>query len=793
MKQQSLASFFSGRGMAKNKNKLTASSSSPPPADKDVTPDQQQVANVDAEDTLNEPEKPDTPMETDIDVIDAEVIKLDAKTAKLEIKTKPSETLVAVKSNGSHKRCVVDSDDEGTTTELSDNEEMASDCSETGLDKEVAPAKPRNAAAATKTTTAPAAKKTASKAAKPPPAKKVKRAVEVKAGEPITLIETKEGMQVPFLALCKVFENIEDTPKRLEITALIRDFFLQVMRIGQEQLTHTVMLCLTKIAPDHEGIELGIGESILIKSIATATGRQVSRVKLDHQELGDLGMVVQRGKSSQRTMFKPKPLSITKVFATFKEIATTSGSSSTQKKAGLITGLLASCTEIESKYLIRSLEGRLRIGLAESTVQTALAHAALSYEKGKECEDLDSEDYQRATENLKQVLSEFPIYSNVIESIYQYGISDVINHCKLVPTLPVKPMLAKIEKAADDILRRFEGKPFTCEFKYDGERSQIHYVREGDKTTCVIFSRNAENNTAKYPDIASSVKEFVGPNVTSFILDCEAVAWDKISGKIRSFQTLSSRKKKVDNEAEITVGVCTFAFDLLFLNGEPLIRMPLRKRRELLHENFTSVANKFQFAIAKDLTEVEDIQEFLELSIQENCEGLMIKTLDGDSSSYEPSKRSMNWLKLKKDYVDGLGDSLDLVVIGAYFGKGKRVGAYGAYLLACYDPDREEYQAICKIGTGFSDADLESHKTKLDESKIATPKPYYAVSDKTKPDIWFEPLQVWEVKAADLSLSPIYQAAFGEIDPAKGVSLRFPRFIRIRDDKSSEMATSSAQ
>ncbi|KAJ2541419.1 ATP-dependent DNA ligase Cdc17, partial [Coemansia sp. RSA 1933] len=190
--------------------------------------------------------------------------------------------------------------------------------------------------------------------------------------------------------------------------------------------------------------------------------------------------------------------------------------------------------------------------------------------------------------------------------------------------------------------------------------------------------------------------------------------------------------------------------------------MPLRKRREFLHENFTPVENKFQFAVSKDLDQVEDIQEFLELSIKENCEGLMIKTLDGDSSSYEPSKRSMNWLKLKKDYVDGLGDSLDLVVIGAYFGKGKRVGAYGAYLLACYDPDREEYQAICKIGTGFSDADLEAHKSQLDQSKIETSKPYYAVSEKTKPDIWFEPTQVWEVKAADLSLSPIYQAAYGE-------------------------------
>ncbi|KAJ2339268.1 ATP-dependent DNA ligase Cdc17, partial [Coemansia sp. RSA 2618] len=312
-----------------------------------------------------------------------------------------------------------------------------------------------------------------------PQAKKIKTNIASVVVEKTTIatINTKEGRQVPFLALCTVFAKIEATTKRLEITALCRDFLAQVMAIGQRQLVCVVMLCLTKIAPDHEGIELGIGESILIKSIASATGRQVARVKQEHQELGDLGTVVMRGKSNQRTMFKPKPLDVAKVFATFREIAMTSGANSIQKKSALITGLLASCSEVEAKYLIRSLEGRLRIGLAESTVQTALAQAALSYEQRGE-DELEAGELQKATEHLKQVLSEFPMYDRVIASIYEHGISDIANHCMLTPTLPVKPMLAKIEKAADDILRRFEDRPFTCEYKYDGERSQIHFVRE---------------------------------------------------------------------------------------------------------------------------------------------------------------------------------------------------------------------------------------------------------------------------------------------------------------------------
>ncbi|KAJ2741877.1 ATP-dependent DNA ligase Cdc17 [Coemansia sp. BCRC 34301] len=803
MKQQSISSFFGGG--SSDKGKATPVTSGP---------DEEKSANGDVHKVgVAAPKATKPELSATLSEISTNTVQ--SLAAKLEISDAVDTT------NGSaKKRRVVDSDDDEYGGEVAKPKAlvdvMAADEGATDLDNADESATDLDEGEMLAAVAKSPAKKTRMEAealrSKKPPAKKAKLGVvEVAKLADIELLDTKEGAQVSYLALCKVFEAIETTSKRLEITAYIRDFLLQVMGVDQEQLTHTVMMCISKIAPDHEGIELGIGEALLIKAIAAATGKQVSRVKQEQQELGDLGLVVQRGKSGQRTMFKPKPLSISKVFTTFQEVASMSGSSSTQKKQSLIVGLLASCSELESRFLIRSLEGRLRIGLAESTIQTALAHAALIHEKGdKRDADIGPSDLQAATESLKQILSEFPIYSSVIASIYKYGISGAANHCMLMPTLPVKPMLAKIEKAAGDVLRRFEGKPFTCEFKYDGERSQIHYTREDDGTTkCVIFSRNAENNTGKYPDIASSVKEvrsehsvamgntqqldFALESVTSFILDCEAVAWDKLGGKIRSFQTLSSRKKKVDNESEITVGVCCFAFDLLFLNGKPLIRLPLRQRRELLHKYFTPVPNKFQFATAKDLTEVEDIQELLELSVQENCEGLMIKTLDGESSSYEPSKRSMNWLKLKKDYVDGLGDSLDLVVIGAYYGKGKRVGAYGSYLLACYDPDREEYQTICNIGTGFSEADLESHKAQLDQSTIGAPKSYYAASDKSKPDVWFEPVQVWEVKAADLSLSSTYLAAYGQVDTGKGVSLRFPRFIRIRDDKTPEMATTSTQ
>ena len=171
--------------------------------------------------------------------------------------------------------------------------------------------------------------------------------------------------------------------------------------------------------------------------------------------------------------------------------------------------------------------------------------------------------------------------------------------------------------------------------------------------------------------------------------------------------------------------------------------------------------------------------------------------LDGPESFYEPSRRSQNWLKVKKDYLAGVGDSLDLVVLGAYFGKGKRTSVYGAFLLACWNPSTEKYESVCNIGTGFSDAMLEELHKELSENVIERPKPFYSHSSSTKdhPDVWFEPKFVWEVKTADLTLSPRYKAAAEELASGggKGVSLRFPRFIKKRDDKKPDMATTSRQ
>ncbi|KAI4231789.1 MAG: hypothetical protein LQ349_005391 [Xanthoria aureola] len=639
----------------------------------------------------------------------------------------------------------------------------------------------------------------------------------------------KQGDPVPYAALCTTFSLIELTTKRLIISSHCSLFLRQVLRLTPQDLLPTVLLMINKLAADYAGVELGIGESLIMKAIGETTGRSLQIIKADQAEIGDLGLVAAKSRSSQPTMFKPKALTVKGVLDGLMGIATISGDGSQGRKVAGIKKLLSSADVAlagkggkgvditkdkggasETKFIIRFLEGKLRLGLAEKTVLVALAHAMVIHETERKGNRLpNSEQLAKGEAILKTVYSELPSYEVIVPAMLEHGIFLLREKCKLQPGVPLKPMLAKPTKSITEVLDRFEGKNFTCEFKYDGERAQIHYVAEdspqqytstsssakGRKGLSAVFSRNSEDLSKKYPDILAKLYTWIKSETKSFVLDCETVAWDMVDKKVMPFQQLMTRKRKDVKVEDVKVKVCVFAFDMLFYNGEAVVEKPLRERRELLHRAFAPVEGEFSFAQYGDTSDLEEIQTLLDESVKASCEGLMVKMLDTDESGYEPSKRSRNWLKVKKDYLTGIGDSLDLVVLGAYYGKGKRTSVYGAFLLACYNATKQTYESVCNIGTGFSEAILEELHSTLSEITIEKPKPFFLHSTvpKDQPDVWFEPRVVWEVKTADLTVSPRYKAGAEALGDAsgKGISLRFPRFLKVREDKKPEQATES--
>ncbi|PUZ38512.1 hypothetical protein GQ55_9G203200 [Panicum hallii var. hallii] len=606
--------------------------------------------------------------------------------------------------------------------------------------------------------------------------------------DPMAAAYWNPGEPVPFLFLARALDLISNESGRIVITEILSNVFRTVMATTPDDLLATVYLSANRIAPPHEGIELGIGDASVIRALAEAYGRKEEHVKKDLKELGDLGLVAKASRSSQKMMFKPKPLTISRVLSTFRTIAKESGKDSQDKKRNHIKGLLVAATDCEPQYITRLLQSKMRIGLAEKTVQMALGQAAVYSDKKSSLPKVQS-PFEEAAKIIKQVYSVLPIYDKIVPALLEVGVWKLPETCKFSIGVPVGPMLAKATKSVSEIIDKFQGLEYTCEYKYDGERAQIHCMEDG---SVEIYSRNAERNTGKYPDVVDAVSRFRKPTVKSFVLDCEIVAYDREKQKILPFQILSTRARKGVTISDIKISVCTFGFDILYINGQPLLQEQLKVRREHLYNSFEEVPGVFQLATAITSNDLEEIQKFLDTAVNSSCEGLIIKTLDKDAT-YEPAKRSNNWLKLKKDYMDSIGDSLDLVPIAAFYGRGKRAGVFGSFLLACYDEQNEEYQTICNIGTGFSEQQLEERSSSLRSKVIEKPKAYYRFADTMDPDVWFEPSEVWEVKAADLSISPVHRAANGIVDPNKGISLRFPRLLRLRDDKSPEQATTSEQ
>jgi DNA ligase-1 len=575
------------------------------------------------------------------------------------------------------------------------------------------------------------------------------------------IITWKKGDRVPYSALVQAFDSASKISGRLDKEHIFTNLFRAVLLTTPDDLASIVYLAGNEVEPAYEGLELGIGDSLLVKAISEATGRTNSAVQEAYKAEGDLGDVALSSRSSQKTLSfgaQPKLLDADYVLEQMRLITKTKGEQAQGRKIKIIKAIMVRCQGFEAKYLVRALQGKLRIGTAFQTILVALAHAVqlspttivmekmasdgiihnffesngeskkvkkttliseddieddamdvttldeddIDIEEGK-IEDKNKDLMQlidevkvrepiearklRLNNNLKfedrkdlsviaikRAFSDCPNVTLVVTALLNYPIYLLYLQCRLIPGVPVAPMLAKPEKKLSSVLQRLKDKAFTMEYKYDGERAQVHLLSDG---SVKIFSRNSEDNSLKYPDLMDVIRRARVAGIESCVIDAEVVAYDRDKDCLLPFQVLSTRKRKVEvgEEDNQKVKVALQCFDMLYINGKSLLQESLRNRRALLHSAFKAEKGFFYFAVSLDHIENGDtapIELFLQEACSAMCEGLMIKTLESNNSSYEPSKRSLNWLKLKKDYIEGMGicDSVDLVVLGAYRGRG---------------------------------------------------------------------------------------------------------------------------
>ncbi|KAF3646928.1 putative histone chaperone ASF1B-like [Capsicum annuum] len=613
-----------------------------------------------------------------------------------------------------------------------------------------------------------------------------------------------KGQAAPYIHLARTFELVKEEKGKIKATSMLCNMFRSLLALSPEDVLPAVYLCTNKIAPDHENMELNIGGSTVVAALEEACGTKKSRVRELYNSLGDLGDVAQLCRQTQSLLAPPVALTVRGVYSALRRISLQAGSGSAIRKKSLIVKLMCSCREKEMKFLVRTLVRNLRIGAMMRTVLPALAQAVV----------FNSIPHEGLVDNLKDCLQRLsaeaveaynilPSLDVLVPSLMEKGVEFSSNTLSMAPGIPIKPMLAKITNGVPQVLRLFQNKAFTCEYKYDGQRAQIHKLADGSVR---VFSRNGDETTSRFPDLVNIITESCGPRGVTFILDAEVVAIDRQNGsKLMSFQELSSRERGSKGSIialdKIKVDICIFVFDIMFANGEQLLNLPLRQRRKYLKDLFgDGKVGYFEYATemtvedndscADDEATLARMNSFLNDALNSSCEGIMVKSLDLDAG-YTPSKRSDAWLKVKRDYVEGLNDSLDLVPIGAWYGNGRKAGWYSPFLMACYNPDTEEYQSVCRVMSGFSDSFYVEMRDFFDADKISQKKPpYYRTAE--APDMWFSPEVVWEIRGADFTVSPVHHAAIGLVHPSRGISVRFPRFIRCLSDRKPEECSTSA-
>ena len=568
-----------------------------------------------------------------------------------------------------------------------------------------------------------------------------------------------------FSIVAEIFEKMENTTKRIELTNILVEL---LKKTPKKIIPNVVYLLQGIIRPNFEGVELGIAEKLAIRAISKSAGLPIKKIEDDYRECGDLGLTASNMlKIKTQTTFTAEKITVERVYETLFKIAKLEGKGSQDLKMKYISSLLNDATPLEAKFVLKILLGTLRLGIAENTVMDALAIAFTGKKENRE-----------QIENAYNVSSDLGKVSLIVATD---GI-DEIKKFKISLFSPIRPMLADRVQSEKDVIKKMP-EQFAAEYKLDGERVQIH--KQSDKI--ILFSRRLENITQYYPDIVENIGKSL--NVNEGIFEAEIVPINENTGDFLPFQELMHRRRKYKlDEAVSQYPITVNFFDVLYFDKKDCLNLEYSERRKILeqiiHEdNFSKLV---PMLFVKNENEIED---FLENSINAGCEGLMLKT---PSAPYRAGTRGSNWLKLKREYRNELGDSFDLIVIGAYFGRGRRTGLYGTLLLATYNPEKDNFPSICKVGTGFTDESLDQLYQIL-SNKVTLKKNPRIVSE-MEADIWFEPELVLEIVASEITLSPIHKTGLDLIRKSSGFALRFPKFTgKIRYEKAVEDASTAEE
>ena len=564
--------------------------------------------------------------------------------------------------------------------------------------------------------------------------------------------------------LTDAYAKIEATTKRLEMTDLLVEL---LKKTPKELLPKMMYLTQGKLYPDFQGVEIGIADKLAIRAISEGTGKKAEDVTTLFNKVGDLGQTAYEIKL--KSAHKNSGITIEEVYKTLDEIAGISGAGTVSAKLKKLADLIFKASAGEAKYLIRTATGKLRLGVADMTMLDALA---IVFGGGKHTKEVLERAY-----NISSDLG------TVAAAVAKGGLKGAEDFSVQV-NRPIRPMLAERLSDPKEILEKMGGQT-AVEFKYDGERLQVH--KNGNEVE--LFSRRLEKTTHQYPDVIELVQKNV--KAKSAIFEAEVVALNIETGELLPFQELMHRRRKHGiTQAVQDYPIAMFCFDLLFVNGKDLTKSEYPVRRKKLEEIIT-LSDQLKLGESIVTKDAQELEAFFERAVAEGVEGVICKSVAKDSF-YKAGARGWAWIKYKRDYKSEMTDTVDLVVIGGLHGRGRRAGTYGALLLASYDPKTDMFHSVTKCGSGFTDLDLAGFSKRLNPLKISHKHPR-AESD-MKADVWFIPGLVLEIIGAEITLSPIHKTAWEKVRKNAGLAIRFPRFTgKYRDDKAPEDATTDQE